>query len=441
MLCLVITLLTLFTLILMIIFKPSIELKLKNKKIILQSFWIVSAFGMLLLIVFKQISMEGIKSLFDFSQSMNPFKILILFISISILSIVLEIAGFFELCAIQVIKRVKKSQIKLFIILYVLISVLTMFTSNDIIILTFTPFIIYFTKKMNISPIPYLVGEFVAANTLSLMFIIGNPTNIYLATYYNISFFAYFKVMWLPTIVLSLVAFGCVFLLFLKALKVEINFQGEIENNVKINKTLIVVGLIHLVACTICLVISSYIHFEMWYICLFFAISITLFVLAYDKVKHEKNELKIFKHVPWNLIPFIISMFLIVTALNENNILSKIALALSSASRNNTFLEGLIYGVTSFLACSLINNIPMSVAYASILEISQASTNALYAVIIGSNIGALLTPMGALAGIMWLNYLKSKDVNYSFLSFIKNGIIISIPILLSALLTLYLIIN
>ncbi|MBO5889329.1 MAG: arsenical efflux pump membrane protein ArsB, partial [Clostridia bacterium] len=55
---------------------------------------------------------------------------------------------------------------------------------------------------------------------------------------------------------------------------------------------------------------------------------------------------------------------------------------------------------------------------------------------IGSNIGAFLTPIGALAGIMWNNILRNHNVKYSYLDFIKTGFIVSIPTLLVALLTL-----
>ena len=60
-------------------------------------------------------------------------------------------------------------------------------------------------------------------------------------------------------------------------------------------------------------------------------------------------------------------------------------------------------------------------------------------IIIGSNIGAILSPMGALAGIMWLGYLKKHNVKYTFSTFIKNGIIISIPVMFIALIVLYVI--
>lgn len=54
---------------------------------------------------------------------------------------------------------------------------------------------------------------------------------------------------------------------------------------------------------------------------------------------------------------------------------------------------------------------------------------AVYASIIGSNIGAFLTPIGALAGIMFTGLVNENNVRYTFIDFIKYGAIISLPVL------------
>ena len=44
----------------------------------------------------------------------------------------------------------------------------------------------------------------------------------------------------------------------------------------------------------------------------------------------------------------------------------------------------------------------------------------MYASVIGSNLGVLLTPLGALAGLMWMNILKNAEVELNFFSYIKH---------------------
>lgn len=180
----IISIITIIALIISIIFIPSIKIK----KVEFQTFWIVAIVGALLIILTKCITVEEAISTIIDKNGINPIEILILFISMSILSITLDEAGFFKTCAYYATNISKKSQIKLFVSISVVVSLLTIFTSNDIVILTFTPFICYFAKNTKISPIPYIIGEFVFANTWSMMLMIGNPTNIFLSASFGITF-------------------------------------------------------------------------------------------------------------------------------------------------------------------------------------------------------------------------------------------------------------
>ena len=347
----------------------------------------------------------------------------------TILSIFLDEVGLFKFLANLATKKAGNKQIKLFIYLYVLVSILTVFTSNDIIILTFTPFICYFAKNTKINPIPYLVAEFIGANTWSMMFLIGNPTNIYIGTFFNINFIEYLKVMFLPTILGSLTSFSILYLLFKKYLEQDLNITSL--ENITLDKPLLIIGLIHLCSCTIILVISSYINLEMWMITLGFAISLLICILIYKLLNKTKKVYltNTLKRIPYQLIPFVISMFIIVLALKENNITTSINNLL-----NNNYI---LYGSSSFFSANILNNIPMSVLFSEILD--GTSIKNIYACIVSSNLGAILSPIGALAGIMWMSLLKKYNVDYSFKTFTKYGIIISLPTLFITLLILYLI--
>ena len=86
----------------------------------------------------------------------------------------------------------------------------------------------------------------------------------------------------------------------------------------------------------------------------------------------------------------------------------------------------------------------MSVLFSDVLSLSglvgREYFGALYASIIGSNIGAYLSPVGALAGIMFNSLTKSHDVEFTYGDFIKIGAEVSIPTLLTALFTLMIVI-
>ncbi|MFU2423907.1 MAG: SLC13 family permease [Bacteroides sp.] len=413
-------------LVLTVLTNPSINIGKYHIRIF---YWTAPVLGSIALLLFRLLPLpvmwEGLTS----SGSINPLKILTLFISMTTLSIYLDEVGFFSYIAGISLKFAKTSQLRLFCVLFLLVSVLTVFTSNDIIILTFTPFICYFSKKAEIDPMPYLFGEFVAANTWSMMLIIGNPTNIYLATANGIGFGVYTAHMLLPTLFAGVAAFLLLLMIFRKPLSQPISIKEE-KPAIR-DKGLVIIGLLHLVLCTILLILSSYIGLEMWYITLGFAVSLFLCVTIYKKKKGVKEHvlLHTIMRAPWELIPFVLSMFLLVLTLDRYQVTTIISDFFGT--------DHLVwkYGIASFLAANVMNNIPMSVAFSSIVSHLPEADRlpAAYASIIGSNIGAYFTPLGALAGIMWSGILNKMGIPFSFRKYISYGIRISIPVLIAAL--------
>lgn len=392
-------------------------------------YWLIALVGAVVLVAVGYVSPREVLQAFSADTSVNPIKILTLFISMSLISVFLDDAGFFAYVAAVAVRRAGGSGVKLFFRIYLTVSVLTVFTSNDIVVLTFTPFICYFAKHTNINPLPYLVAEFTAANTWSMLFLIGNPTNIYLSTAANVGFGEYFAVMWLPTLCGGAASLAMLFLLFGKHIKRP--FEANSECVRLKDKPLAVIGLIHLVLCTLMLVFSQYIAVEMWLISLGFALSLAVVSSIYYLISRRRPS-ALFgaaKHAPWQLIPFVLSMFVFVLALETHGAPEALNNVLSASNP----IVG--YGGTSFIAANLINNIPMSVLFSPSLNALNGArfTGALYATVISSNLGALLTPLGSLAGIMWLGILKKQGVKFSFAKFCAYGSAVSLPTLASAL--------
>ena len=420
----IISLITFLLVILSILFFPHIIIG----KIKLDTYWLISLLGAIILLAFSFAPIKEVGEQLISNTAINPIKILILFFSMTLISIILDELGLFRHLASLASKNAKGNQFVLFLTIYFLTSILTVFTSNDVVILTLTPFICFFSKRSKINPIPYLVSEFVAANTWSLMFMIGNPTNIYLATSAGINFVSYFQVMAIPTIVTGLAELAILLLIFFKQLKqplVSNEIIYPLEDSIPV-----AVGLLDLLICLIFLVISSYINVEMWLVSLICASALLIFMIIYSFIKKDMSHISTsIKRLPYQLIPFFLSMFVIVVALNAQGVSEYIANMLGDQATI------WVYGYSSFLSCNLINNIPMSILFTNLTSsLSEANyLQGVYASIIGSNIGAFLTPIGALAGIMFSGLVNDNHVRFTFLDFIKYGVIISIPVITIAL--------
>lgn len=394
------------------------------------TYWVVALIGAITLLATGEISVGQALDGITANTAVNPLKILILFLSMTALSVFMDEVGIFRRLAAMTVAKSTGGQWSLFWHLYVAVSILTIFTSNDVIILTFTPFICYFARNANINPLPYLFAEFVAANTWSMALVIGNPTNIYLATSAGIGFTEYLRVMLLPTVAGGVTAFVALIIMFYRQLQRPlIPVRSERE---PLRRSGVIISVSHFAACLILLVASSWIGLEMWGISAAVFASLMAVALLYGVLSHHGfDEIKqTLRRLPWQLIPFVLSMFVVVLALENSGATALLAQALGERHTTMT------YGLASALASNAINNIPMSVLFSSMIESGLEGSKlieATYGAIAGSNIGALLSPIGALAGLMWASILKNHDVRISFIGFVWRGLLIGIPTLLATL--------
>lgn len=418
--------------------KPSFLIRIGCFHFSIESYFLGSLLGLSLLILFQIIDYTHIAKGLNGEGGLNPIGILILFLSLVFISIFLDTTGFFEFCALLALKFAGRDGKRLFFSLYITVSILTIFTSNDIIILTFTPFIYYFSKITDIDPVPYLISEFFAANTWSMMLYIGNPTNILFASVFNLKFDQYFLWMFLPTLAAGMTNIGLLYFLFEKKISQPLSSSCPVNPFLAIkDKGGAIFGLIILGAIIVALAVAPYFGIEMWIVSFIFALILLLILMIRDSSKMfiRKNEgkrrefslLLIAKKVPWAVIPFVLSLFILVEALKVYQVISEIGIFFKTICGTSPVIHVFVFGITSALAANILNNIPMSVAFVPIAQssIKIGLLPAILASIIGSNLGANITPIGALAGIMWMRILRGKDFHLSFLDFIKYGLLVT----------------
>jgi arsenical pump membrane protein len=417
----------------LILRKPCFSLKLGSRSVRLDSYFLGALIAPILIAGFGFLSPDQILQGLRGSGGLNPFGVLVLFLSMVFMSIYLDATGFFEFCARLALRYANNHGVRLFLAFYTVISVLTIFTSNDIIILTFTPFIYYFTKNAGIDPLPYLIAEFFAANTWSIMLYIGNPTNIVLASAFNLDFITYFEWMVLPTLAAGLLNLGILYVLFRKRITKPFKPLDERPARDAItDKGGAVLGVGVLFSCIFFLAIAPALHVEMWMVALGFGAALLVILLVRDGFALSRGKKRLMvpvtvRRIPWEIIPFVLAMFISVEALRSYAVTSMVGDVFNSLIQQSSTACVLVYGFASALTANLVNNIPMTVAFAPVIQGASPGLQlpAIYATVIGSNLGANLTPIGALAGIMWMGLLRDKGVRVSFREFVKYGLLVT----------------
>jgi Na+/H+ antiporter NhaD/arsenite permease-like protein len=175
--------------------------KLPRTKVVVPiSYSVVPLLGVLLMLICGSLDGAGLARGIVGNADMQPYSIVILFMALAYISSSLDSTGVFAWLALHITRFSRGRGLLLFSLYFALSSIMTVVTSNDIVIMTLTPIVLYFSAATGTDPIPFLTAEFTAANIWSMALFIGNPTNIIVADAYNLTFLGYSKWMVLPTL-------------------------------------------------------------------------------------------------------------------------------------------------------------------------------------------------------------------------------------------------
>ncbi|KAJ1735068.1 hypothetical protein LPJ72_002045 [Coemansia sp. Benny D160-2] len=129
--------------------------------------------------------------------------------------------------------------------------------------------------------------------------------------------------------------------------------------------------------------------------------------------------------LPYNIVPFSIGMFILVESLSEQGWTPRLSWLLKRMCPS-VAPAVFIVGIVTSLACNIMNNLPMTIIFTRALKHQifgqvSASTRkgALFALIIGSNLGANFTLVGSLAGLMFQGIARQKKRNIGYLRFLR----------------------
>lgn len=415
-----------FILSIFLIFKhPTIRIPFTSKSICID-YGLAPILCALMLLTFSPLTALTMlkKGIFG-CQHIRPYTIIIYILSLSYICLSLDCTGFFEYVSLHVVRVVKSSGIRLFIGLFLLTSFLSMFASNDVVILTITHLVIYICAYARIDPIPYLFAQFFAANVLSMSLYIGNPTNIVIADAFEVGFTEFARWMLIPSIFATIVCLMLLLLIFRrripKAIKVpDIDPRHSLKDrNGAIFGLLVVGGMLLLMSLP-----AEWVNVQPWIIALFSAI----IMCTYDLIFKRSRAKTVFRKMPWKIAPFLVGLFIIIEGLVTSGWTYLFASQISRLISEDPLTTIFSLSLVSAIAAGFMNNHPMTIFFVRVLrenftiQLSKSVRISLIsALVIGSNLGANYMLTGSLAGLMWSKILTDREIKISFSEFSKYG--------------------
>jgi arsenical pump membrane protein len=412
--------LAVFGLVIYLLFKqPTLRIPLTQRYLTLD-YSLAPLVGVLILLVAGLLPPQEIWAAIRGGATLKPYAIIILILSMSYLCLSLDNTGFFDYSSLKVLGKAGGSGRRLFFLVILWTFLLTLFTDNDIVILTMTFLICSFAYRASLDPKPLLFSQFFMVNTAGMVLYIGNPTNIVLSDAFGVNFVEYTRWMLLPSLTLSAFAVLWLWVLFGRGIPARYK-KPELESSLALKDRRGAFLDLGLLAGMILLMSAG---LPAWEVSLSFA----LLALLADSIR-KTGVWSVLKKVPWKLSYFLFGFFALVRGLEITGCLALLSPFLEKMVETRYLgVAGVV--LLSSLTASVINNHPMSILFAKAL--GTCSLDAVFACIVGSNLGANLALTGALAGLLWVNILNTKGVEVTFSEFSKRGFLYTLPLILLA---------
>ncbi len=333
--------------------------------------------------------------------------------------------GLFDWVAAYAVNQAQGSPQRLFLLIYLIGVVVTVFLSNDATAVVLTPAVFVVARKAKVDPLPYLFICALVANAASFVLPISNPANIVLYGDHTPPLGRWLSSFALPSLLSIIATHAALRLATAKRLgklcerdieQPQLSFGGRVA-----------LGGIVLTALT--LVSVSALDQPLGAATCLLGVLTTSLVL----VARRNAPWGILKGVSWSVLPLVAGLFVLVEALDKTSVIRALANALGSTSQTSPTLAAAGAGGLAAIASNLANNLPTGLIASLAIAQAKPSREMIDALLIGVDLGPNLSTTGSLATILWLSALRREGEDVSFWSFLKVGALVMPPALILAI--------
>jgi arsenical pump membrane protein len=336
--------------------------------------------------------------------------------------------GLFDWLSAQAVRYSRGSARRLFLIVYVVGTIVTVFLSNDATAVVLTPAVYAATRAARVEPLPYLFICAFIANAASFVLPISNPANLVVFGARMPPLQDWLRYFGLPSLAAIVATYIALRLTQCRSLDADVAVVGEMPP-LTLGGKLAASGI---ALTAVVLLGASALGRDLGLPTFLAGAAVTIIVLVIGR----QSPMPILKDVSWSVLPLVAGLFILVEGMNRTGVLPSLAYILKDAAQASPQVTSWIAGAGVAIASNLVNNLPMGLIAATTSQTAQVPAHVTGAILIGVDLGPNLSVTGSLATILWLIALRREGENVAAWQFLKLGLVVMPPALLLSLLAL-----
>jgi arsenical pump membrane protein len=330
----------------------------------------------------------------------------------------------FDWVAATSVRGAKGSCARLFLLVYGVGTLVTIFMSNDATAVVLTPAILAAARKAKVrEPLPYLFACALIANAASFVLPISNPANLVVFHDGLPPLGRWLAAFAVPSVVSVVATFVVLRLVFREELRASIDCEVEAVALTAEGK--MVLGGLGLTVAV--LLVASGLKLDLGLPTCLAAVA----VAAAVSVKARRSPVTLLRGVSWSTLVLVAGLFVMVDAVESQGALQVTQRWLGWAAGLGQGAGAMVVGFAVGLANNLVNNLPLGLIAGGTLQAAHTQGLLAHAVLIGVDLGPNLSVTGSLATILWLLALRKEKVKVSFWQFLRVGAV-AMPVALGA---------
>lgn len=339
--------------------------------------------------------------------------ILLFLAAVTIVAELADAAGVFDVAAHVAAGLGRGQVLVLWLLVVVLATVTTIVLSLDTTAVLLTPVVLALAVQLDLPPLPFAMTTVWLANTASLLLPVSNLTNLLAVDRLHWSATTYARHTWLAALVAVVVTVLVLYVLHRRDLS---------GRYVAPAREAVADRLTFWLAASVCVLLAVLFVVGVPY---WVAASVGALVLVAAFTWRSRSALH-WSLVPLPLVVTTLGLFFMVQAAEIHGLAHLLRDAVGSGGTSYADLLR-VTGVGAS-GSNVVNNLP---AYLAIEPAVSASHSRLLALLVGTNLGPLITLWGSLATLLWRERCRARDVHVSWRRFLLEGLAL-VPVLLLA---------